>query len=219
MHVSELWRYPIKSMKGEPLQETAITPLGIPGDREIVVVRSSTGRIWTSRSQPAFLGLRGQINGEGIPTVNGVRWDSPEAQRLVDEAAGEPTRLVRVAGPERFDVLPLLVTTDGAVQYLNIDRRRLRPNIVIAGVEGLGERAWPGLTIAIGDVRIRPEKLRDRCVMTTYDPDTLERDPSVLLRIVKELDGCTALDCSVISGGIIRVGDAVEICPGLVDQL
>ncbi len=31
MHVSELWRYPIKSMKGEPLEETTITSLGIPG--------------------------------------------------------------------------------------------------------------------------------------------------------------------------------------------
>jgi len=211
MHVSELWRYPVKSMKGEPLKETAITPLGIPGDREIVVVRSSTGRIWTSRSQPAFLGLCCRLNGSGMPTVNGVPWDSPEAQRLVDEAAGEPTRLVRVPGPERFDMLPLLVATDGAVEYLNIDRWRLRPNIVIGGVEGLAERAWPGRIIAIGDVRIRAEKLRDRCVMTTYDPDTLERDPSVLLRIVKQLDGCAALDSSVITTGSIRVGDAVEI--------
>ena len=165
MHVSELWRYPVKSMKGEPLQETAITPLGVPGDREIVVVRSSTGRIWTSRSQPAFLGLRGQLNGNGTPTINGVPWDSQEAQRLVDEAAGEPTRLVRVPGPERFDVLPLLVATDGAVQYLNIDRRRLRPNIVIAGVEGLAERNWPGRIIAIGDVRIRAEKLDRKSVV------------------------------------------------------
>src|SRR5215471_11525806 len=116
MHVSELWRYPIKSMKGEPLQETAITPLGIPGDREIVVVRSSTGRIWTSRTQPAFLGLRGAIGRDGMATVNGLAWDSLAAQRLVDEVAGEPTRLVRIPGAERFDVLPLLVSTDGAVE-------------------------------------------------------------------------------------------------------
>jgi len=47
--------------------------------------------------------------------------------------------------------------------------------------------------------------------MTTYDPDTLERDPSVLLRIVKQLDGCTALDSSVVTSGTIRVGDPVEI--------
>jgi uncharacterized protein YcbX len=214
MYVSEIWRYPIKSMKGEPLQEAAITPLGIPGDREIVILRSSTGRIWTSRTQPAFLGLRAETGRDGTATVNGLPWGSPAAQQLVDEAAGEPTRLVRMPGTERFDVLPLLVATDGAVEYLKIDRRRLRPNIVIAGVEGLAERAWPGRIIVIGDVRIHAEKLRDRCVMTTYDPDTQERDPSVLLRIVKQLDGSTALDCSVISVGTIRVGDAVEIVDG-----
>jgi len=211
MQVSELWRYPIKSMKGEALEEATITPMGIPGDREIVIVRSSTGRVWTSRTQPAFLGLRAHLNGDGVPTVNGLPWDSLAAQTLVDHTAGEPTRLVRLPGAERFDVLPLLVATDGAVQYLGIDRRRLRPNLVISGVEGLAERRWPGRILAIGDVRIRMEKLRDRCVMTTYDPDTLERDPSVLLRIVKQLDGCTALDSSVIRGGRIRVGDQVDL--------
>ena len=214
MHVSEIWRYPVKSMKGEALQETTITPLGIPGDREIVVVRSSTDRIWTSRTQPAFLGLRGEIARDGTATVKGLAWDSLAAQRLVDEVAGEATRLVRIPGAERFDVLPLLVATDGAVEYLKIDRRRLRPNIVIAGVEGLAERAWPGKIIAIGDVRIRAEKLRDRCVMTTYDPDTQARDPSVLLRIVRQLDGSTALDCSVITAGTIHVGDAVAVIDG-----
>src|SRR5260370_9112250 len=182
MLVSELWRYPIKSMKGEPLEETTITSLGIPGDREIVVVRSSTGRVWTSRSQPAFLGLRGQINGTGNPRGNGLRWDSPEAQRLVDEAAGEPTQLLRVPGPERFDVLPLLVATDGAAQYLKIDRRRLRSNIVVAGVEGLAERAWPGRTIAIGDVRIRARKARGLLGIATHGSPHLEREPSVILR-------------------------------------
>src|SRR5215831_9620735 len=98
MHVSDLWRYPIKRMKGEPLEETAVVPMGIPGDREIVVVRSSTGRIWTSRTQPAFLGLFTHLNGDGTPTVNGLPWDSPEAQSLVDKVAGEPTRLVRIHG-------------------------------------------------------------------------------------------------------------------------
>jgi hypothetical protein len=30
---------------------------------------------------------------------------------------------------------------------------------------------WPGRIIAIGDVRIHTEKLRDRCVMTAFDPE------------------------------------------------
>ena len=107
--------------------------------------------------------------------------------------------------------MPLLVATDGAARYLNIDHRRLRPNILLADVPELEERNWPGRIIAIGKVRIHAQKLRDRCVMTTFDPDTQVQDPSVLLRIVRELDGSTALDSSVMTPGKIRVGDQAHI--------
>ncbi|MGH9634625.1 MAG: MOSC domain-containing protein [Candidatus Angelobacter sp.] len=211
MHVSEIWRYPVKSLKGERLKEAEINPLGIPGDRQIAVIRTINGRFLTSRSRPKLLGLQGSINPEGVPTINGHPWSSDEALQLVREAAGEPVTLRQIPAPQAFDILPLLVATDGAARYLNIDHRRLRPNILLADVPELEERNWPGRTIAIGDVRIHAEKLRDRCVMTTFDPDTQAQDPSVLLRIVRELDGSTALDSSVIHSGKIRVGDAAHI--------
>ncbi len=47
--------------------------------------------------------------------------------------------------------------------------------------------------------------------MTTFDPDTQVQDPSVLQRIVRELDGSTALDSYVVTPGRIRVGDAAQI--------
>ncbi len=212
MHVSEIWRYPIKSLKGERINETEITKLGIPGDRQIAVIRTINGRFLTSRSKPKLLGLQGSINANGVPTINGHLWNSAEALELVREAAaGELVTLEQIPAPQAFDVLPLLVATDGAARYLNIDHRRLRPNILLADVPDLEERNWAGRTIAIGDVRIHAEKLRDRCVMTTFDPDTQVQDPSVLLRIVRELDGSTALDSSVLVEGKIRVGDAVHI--------
>jgi len=211
MHVSEIWRYPVKSLKGEQLKETAITKLGIPGDRQIAVIRTINGRFLTSRSKPKLLGLQGSINADGVPTINGHRWDSAEALQLVREAVGEPVTLERIPAPQAFDVLPLLVATDGAARYLNIDHRRLRPNILLADVPELEERKWPGRILAIGDVRIHAEKLRDRCVMTTFDPDTQVQDPSVLQRIIRELDGSTALDSSVMAEGKIRVGDTVYI--------
>jgi len=211
MHVSEIWRYPVKSLKGERLNETEISKFGIPGDRQIAVIRTLNGRFLTSRSRPKLLGLQGSINPEGVPTINGHRWDSAEALQLVREAAGEPVTLERIPAPQAFDVLPLLVATDGAARYLNIDHRRLRPNILLADVPELEERKWPGRVLAIGDVRIHAEKLRDRCVMTTFDPDTQVQDPSVLQRIIRELDGSTALDSSVMAEGKIRVGDPVYI--------
>jgi MOSC domain-containing protein len=210
MHVSELWRYPIKSLKGEKLEQAEITPLGIPGDREIIV-RSESGRLFTSRAKPKLLGLRGELGTNGVATINGHLWDSPEAVALVSAAAGEPARLEQVPQPYGFDILPLLIATDGTVKAINIDQRRLRPNILVSGVNRLDERNWVGDIIAIGDVRIKAVKLRERCVMTTYDPDTQVQDRSVLLRIVREFDGVAALDCSVIEPGTIHVGDAVEI--------
>jgi uncharacterized protein YcbX len=211
MHVSELWRYPVKSLKGEQITEAEITAVGIPHDRQIVIIRSLNQRALTSRTRPKLLGLQGSLDADGTPTINGLRWNSTEALQLVQETVGEPVTLEEVPQPQAFDILPLLVATDGAVSYLNIDRRRLRPNIYLADVPELEERKWARRVLAIGDVRIHMEKLRERCVMTTFDPDTQEQDSSVLNRIIFELDGVTALDSSIAVPGKIHVGDTAEV--------
>ena len=87
----------------------------------------------------------------------------------------------------------------------------MRPNIIVSGVEGLAERTWHGRRLRIGDVVIEPAQLRGRCIMTTYDPDTLVQDLNVLRRIGRELDGTMALNTPVVTGGVIREGDEVEL--------
>jgi len=127
------------------------------------------------------------------------------------DIVGEGTRLVHDEAAYRFDILPLLVATDGAIQAFGYDGRRLRPNIVISGVEGLAERSWERQCLRIGDVMIGIEDLRMRCVMTTFDPDTLEQDTDVLKGIVRKFGGKLALNCYVIEGGEIAVGETVEL--------
>ena len=105
------------------------------------------------------------------------------------------------------------VATDGAIAAVGVDRRRFRPNILIGGVEGLAERHWPGHHVRIGDVLIAVARLRPRCVMTTYDPDTQEQDHSILQRIVEEFGGAVTLDCSVVTCGRIAIGNRVELVP------
>ena len=209
MHVAEIWRYPIKSLAGTRLTAAEVTPLGVSQDREIVVVRN--GRVADARRYSKLLGLHGALDANGRPTIEGHPWDSPEAKELVARAVGDDIDLIEVDGPERFDVLPLLVATDGAIAALNEDGRRLRPNIVVGGVNGLDERTWPGHRIQIGEVTIEAAQLRQRCVMTTYDPDTQVQNINVLKRIVSEFDGTMALDCRVITPGKISVGDQVKV--------
>jgi len=212
MHVAELWRYPVKSLRGEMVDSAQVLPTGIRGDREIVVLSSARKRVITSRTHHRLLGLQGSIDpATGKPTINGIPWDDPAAAALVAVAAGEPVELRHIAGTERFDVLPLLVATDGAIQSIGLDRRRFRPNILIGGVEGLAERQWEGKQLRIGDIEIHAAQLRARCVMTTYDPDTLAQDRNVLFRIVNDFEGTMALDCSVTTPGVIHVGDPVTL--------
>ena len=78
-------------------------------------------------------------------------------------------------------------------------------------MDGLAEREWPGRRLRVGQALIDIVKLRSRCVMTTFDPDTLEQDQGVLRRIVDQFDGKTALDCAVLEPGSIAVGDPVEL--------
>jgi hypothetical protein len=65
--------------------------------------------------------------------------------------------------------------------------------------------------LRIGEVEVFCEQLRGRCVMTTYDPDTLVQDRSVLAKIVRDFEGTFALDTSVLKGGMMRVGDEVSL--------
>lgn len=209
MHVAELWRYPVKSMAGETLRESAIRADGMPGDR-IVHAEDGRGRVVTARTHPGLLGLHAILGPEGEPLVDGRSWSHPEIAAHVRAAVGPEARLVR-SESGRFDVLPLLVATDGSIAALGVDRRRLRPNIVLGGVDGLAERGWPGRRLRVGHAVIEVAELRGRCVMTTYDPDTQEQDMSVLNRIVQDFGGRMALDCSVVEPGRVAVGDRVEL--------
>lgn len=210
MKVAAIWRYPVKSMAGERLDSVSIDANGLMGDR-LVQVYDRRGRLVTARRFPRLLRLKATLGSDGEPRVDGFPWDSREAAERVSAAVEPGARLRRFDGPERFDVLPLLVCTDGALRTFGRDVRRLRPNLLVDGVEESAERAWSGATLRLPDAEIRLADLRARCVMTTYDPDTVEQDAGVLRDIVRRFDGRLCLNAHVVRDGCVRVGDPVEI--------
>ncbi len=210
MYVKEIWRYPVKSMAGEQVERATLTPLGIAGDRIILVV-NTVGRVVTARTHAALLRHKATTDANSVPLVDGRPWKDPGVLADVRKIAGPKVELIQDESADRFDILPLLVATDGAIAAFGRDGRRLRPNIVIGGVEGLEERKWPGRKLRIGDVVIDIDSLRARCVMTTYDPDTLQQDPAVLRDIVNRFGGELALNCGVEKGGVIARNQQVEL--------
>ncbi|MEO8097959.1 MAG: MOSC N-terminal beta barrel domain-containing protein [Acidobacteriota bacterium] len=212
MWVKEIWRYPVKSMAGEQLQAADLTRDGILGDR-LIQTRHPSGRTLTARTRPLLLRHHATTSPANLVLVDGRPWDSPEVAPDVEAAAGPGARLVHTDPEERFDVLPLLVMTDGALAAVGFDSRRFRPNLIIGGVPGLAERQWEGASLRIGNVTIGMQDLRARCIMTTFDPDTGQQNLDVLRRVQREFDGVLGLNSSVISPGRISVGDIVELVP------
>jgi uncharacterized protein YcbX len=200
-------------MRGERLDVAEIRRDGIVGDR-IVHVRESSGRVATSRFRPGLLGLAGTLGDDGEPLVDGLPWSTPESLARVRAVTEPHAELVRFEGEDvgqRFDVLPLTVLTESMARAVGYDHRRFRPNVLIAGAPDHAELEWSGFGLRIGEALIGVRNRRSRCVMTTFDPDTLEQDPMVLLHVVRAFNGRVALDCWVAQPGEVRVGDRVEV--------
>ena len=210
MRVQEIWRYPVKSMAGEKLEAADLTASGVAGDR-VVQVRNRAGQVMTARTKPLLLRHRATLGGDNQVLVDGRPWTAEDVARDVEAAAGAGARLVQYESNDRFDILPLLVATDGMLAAVGYDLRRFRPNLVIGDVTGLSERGWEGAQLRIGPVVIGMEDLRTRCIMTTFDPDSGQQDLGVLRRIRREFNGRLGLNSQVISPGRISVGDAVEL--------
>jgi uncharacterized protein YcbX len=220
MRLGEIWRYPVKSMAGERLGEAKLERAGVEGDR-LLQVRVA-GRVVTARSRPALLGHRARLGVDGEILVDGRPWSDPLVAAEVERAAGAGARLVRAERvEERFDILPLLVMTDGAIAAISnaslaagsveTDRRRFRPNLLLEEVPGLAERGWEGRRLRIGEAVVALADLRGRCVMTTFDPDTLEQEPRVLRTVVEQTGGVLGLNAEVVRPGRVREGDRVEL--------
>lgn len=92
--LSEIWRYPVKSMRGHRLPEATVEPWGLSGDRRWMVTDADGGFL-TARELPRLL--------LGVPTPgdhDGLHLQADGLDGLVVAAPGDgaPERTVRIWG-------------------------------------------------------------------------------------------------------------------------
>lgn len=234
-----LWRYPVKSMQGEPLTEAEVVDNGITGDRHWAVVDRDTGTALTARRQPELLYGRPRL-----VDLDTVAITLPDGRVAADDDAlsawlGRPVTLAR-AGAETVGTYEIALDFEhedtaewvswegpagsfhdskrtqlsiiGATTLGSWDVRRFRPNVV---VEGSPEDGWVGGAVTCGDVTLDVVKQIDRCVITTRaQPDGIERDLDVLRTVLRDRDGSLGVGALVRSTGTLRVGDAISPVTG-----
>jgi uncharacterized protein YcbX len=226
--VVALWRYPVKSMGGEPLEGAEVSWNGLAGDRRWAFIRDGMARSgfpWLTIREMPEMGLYRPRFAEpdrpdGSQTL--VRTPSGAELDVADPAlAAELGHGARVIKQDRgiFDTLPLsLITTEtlaslGALVRFPMDVQRFRPNLLVEAPDGgpFPEDAWVGAVLRIGGVRLRVDKRDQRCVMVNVDPVTRERDPAVLRAIARQREACLGVYGSTVQPGRITLGDEVVL--------
>lgn len=217
-NVVGLWRYPVKSMAGQALPSVDVSWHGLAGDRRWAFVRSGVERSgfpWlTIRERSDMWSYVPSFEDPSRPddsrTV--VRTPAGKVLDVTDPAlAAELGHGARVIKQSRgvFDTMPLSLLSVQSVEGLRagVDPRRFRPNILIE--TALSEDGWVGSVVRIGGMRMRVDQHDERCVVVNVDPDTAERDPSILRAIAQTRASRFGVYGSVVEPGRVSVGDAV----------
>jgi len=220
MRVVQIWRYPVKSMGGEPLRSVDVGTGGLPFDRRYAVMDSDPdrpGKPLTARIDKRLLGYAAGVRAG----VTYVRTPAGEEHRIdedvwLDALARGIDRPVtrRVSEAPIHDDSDVLVVSAASLRTLAdeygafVHPLRFRPNFVVDGPDltGFLEESWAG-DINVGAAVLRVAYPCERCVVTTIDPESLETDPKFLRLVVERHAGNFGVYCSVVKGGIVAVGD------------
>jgi uncharacterized protein YcbX len=235
--VEALFRYPVKSMRGERLESIALGWHGLEGDRRVAIRRVDDrgGFPWLTagrlpdlvRFSPARRGpdAEGDLpthvrtpEGEEMPLF------SPELAAAIGRRHGSPvemTHLNRGIFDEASVSMIATATVDeiGRLATQPPDVRRFRPNILIAslGAAPFAEEGWVGGILSFGEgseaAAVGVTNRDDRCAMVNLDPDSPRTDAEVLKAIVRVKDNKAGVYGTVLRRGRLAVGQPIFFEP------
>ena len=236
--VEALFRYPVKSMAGERLEEATLGWHGLEGDRRLAFRRldDRSGLPWlTASSLPSLLLFTPQRHEDGArkgvaqaATPTHVRTpDGDEMPVFSEDLAsdvgrryGSPVQMMQL-NHGIFDEAAISVIaadTVGEIARLaghSPDLRRFRPNVVVRSLRSgpFLEDEWLGGVLTFGDEENAPAitaTMRDiRCSMVNLDPDSASPAPEMLKAVVRAHQNTAGIYATVTRVGRLAVGQTI----------
>jgi len=232
-HVEAIFRYPVKSMRGERLEAARVGWHGLDGDRRLAFRRIDDrgGFPWLTASELPDLLLyapcRSEASVHGDPPTHVRTPDGAEMPVFGEDLAAEVAR--RHGAPVQmmqlnhgiFDEASLSVITLDTVGEIgrlagrSPDVRRFRPNIVVRALRPVAfqEDEWLGGVLSFGAGDDGPTitvTMRDvRCSVVNVDPDSARRAPEVLKAVVRANRNNAGIYGTVTRTGGLAVGQSI----------
>jgi len=224
--IEAIFRYPVKSMRGEPLDAAALGWHGLDGDRRLALRRLGErgGFPWLTASKlPDLIRFTPRLP-EHVLT--------PEGQELplfgeafaaeVGRRYGAPVEMMQLKDGIFDDASISVITSDtvreiGRLAGVSGDVRRFRPNIVVHSTRAVPfeEGEWVGGVLRFGEGDDAPAvsvTMHDvRCAMVNIDPDGGGSNPEVLKAVVRVNQNNAGIYGTVTRTGRLAVGQSVVL--------
>ena len=230
--IEAIFRYPVKSMRGQPLETATVGWHGLAGDRRLAFRRlEERGEFpWLTASRlPELILFTPQPrDGETLPTH--VRTPEGEDLPVFGEALaadigrryGAPVEMMQLKHGVFDEGIISVITSEtvreiGRLAGRSADIRRFRPNIVVRSTRAVPfeEDDWVGGVLTFGDADDAPAiavTLRDeRCVMINFDPDGDRSAPELLKAVVRAHQNTAGVYATVTRRGRLAVGQTIAL--------
>jgi len=217
--IEAIFRYPVKSMRGEALDAASLGWHGLDGDRRLAFRRVDESGTPLRREHG---------EGEALPTH--VRTPEGEEMPVFSEALaaevgrryGAPVQMMHLKHGI-FDEASISVIASHTVREIGrlagkiADIRRFRPNIVVRsdGTVPFEEDQWVGGVLTFGEGEGAPAvtvTMRDvRCVMVNIDPDGGRPAPEMMKACVRANQNNAGIYGTVTRIGRLAVGQTIAL--------
>jgi uncharacterized protein YcbX len=231
--ITAIFRYPVKSMRGEPLEIATLGWHGLEEDRRLAFRRiDDRGEFpWLSASKlPDLLLFAPRRRDDGaqedlpthVRTPNGADMAvfGEELATEVGRRHGAPVQMMRLKHGMFDEASVSVITLDtieeiGRLAGRRLDVRRFRPNIVVRSLRSVPfeEDEWVGGVLSFGEGDQCPAvavTMRDvRCSMINFDPDSATPAPEVLKTVVRTHQNTAGVYGSATRVGGLAVGQGI----------
>lgn len=235
--LTNIWRYPVKSMQGESLKSTPITSSGIPGDRGWAVVETQTGKTASAARYPQLLNCKANYpnapsklaSGTANPEVlicfeegDMLSSQDPKLNDRLSDLIGTECALKPCPTPTHFiDDSPLNLLTRASLRQMQsfsptsiLDPRRFRPNFLFEDSQnqtGFIEFDWSGMNLKLGSATLSSIYPCVRCIMTTHPQMELPQDSNIMKTMLRESNKNLSIYASVETEGHTKLGDMLGL--------
>jgi uncharacterized protein YcbX len=232
-HVEALFRYPVKSMRGEELEEAKLGWHGVDGDRRLAFRRidDRSGFPWlTAGKLPDLLLFAPHHRDDGVQGDLPTHVRTPEGEEMpifgedlaseVGRRCGAPVQMMNL-NHGIFDEASISVIASDTVREIgrlagqSADVRRFRPNVVVRLLRPtpFQEDEWVGGVLSFGEGDDAPAitvTMRDaRCSMVNLDPDSASPAPEVLKAVVRANQNNAGIYGAVSRIGRLALGQTI----------